>query len=373
MFRIFFTLTLLFSIQTNNYAQHNVSVELNAIPDANCISIDALSSYIKQNFNTDSARIRAIYLWVTGHISYDVPRFLGRDKSPKSVSPTLAEVFSKRTGVCQDYSDLFVVLCKGSSIDAFRIAGYTKQQGKVGEVSHAWVAAKLDGAWHLFDPTWGAGYVMNEVFVKRFNNELYKVPPTKFIADHMPFDPLFQFLPYPISNHEFTQGKPAAGKTLFNYSDSINQHRRLSTISQASAELRRLEAGGFNNNMLQERRTYLKNIIQSADSKNSFEESSKAYNDAVYLFREFVGHKKNKFSDIADVDLQHIVDSIEIYIKRSREMVLETAPKSDAQWESKTRQIASINKLWIELIKQKDFTLKYIATEKEKRKLLFMR
>ena len=54
-------------------------------------------------------------------------------------------------------------------------------------------------------------------------------------------------------------------------------------------------------------------------------------------------------------------------------MVLETAPKSYAQWESKTRQIASINKLWVELIKQKDFTIKYLATEKEKRKLLFMR
>lgn len=373
MIRILFTLMLFFSLPTNNYAQQNADVQLSSIPEANCVSIDALSSYIKQNFNSDSARIRAIYIWVTGHISYDVPRFLARDKSPNSPPPTAAEILSNRTGVCQGYSDLFVALCKGTGIDAIMISGFTKKNGQVGSVSHAWVAAVLDGAWYLFDPTWGAGYVRNDVFLKRFNDEFYKVSPTKFIADHMPFDPIYQLLPSPLSNHEFIDGKPAAGKTLFDYTDSIKQHRQLSLILQTSAELRRLEAGGLQHYLLQERRMYLKNILQSSASKNSFDEGSNAYRAAVSLYQKFLSHKNKQFSTITDIELQPTVDSIEFYIKRSRALVSETVPKTDAQWESKTRQIASIDKLWVELIRQKDFIVKYLATDKEKRKQLFMR
>ena len=68
-----------------------------------------------------------------------------------------------------------------------------------------------------------------------------------------------------------------------------------------------------------------------------------------------------------------MVDSIEIYIQKSRSLVSETVPKTDAQREVKTRQVADIDKFWIELLKQKDFTAKYLATEKEKRKQLFMK
>jgi hypothetical protein len=371
--RILFIILFVFSSQLNSYGQQNTDAQAISIPVTDCASVDALSSYINRNFTTDSTRIRAIYTWITNNINYDVARFLAREKSPSSPSPTAAQVLSSRSGVCQGYSDLFVSLCKGVGIEALRIGGYTKQQGKVSAIAHAWVAAYLDGQWYLFDPTWGAGYVKNDVFVKRYNNIFYKVPPAKFIADHMPFDPLYQYLSNPLSNQEFIDGRPASAKNLFNYADSIKLHNQLSFVGQTSAELRRLEAAGIQNNLLRERQVFLRQILQASASKDSFDEGIEVFKTAFSMYKEFMVHKRNQFSTITDNDLRKKVDSIELYVKKSRALVSETNPKTDAQRDAKVGQIGSIDKFWTELIRQKDFTTKFLATDKDKRKQLFMK
>ncbi len=373
--RVLFILLFVFSSQLNSYGQQNTDAQAISIPVADCASVDALSSYINRNFNTDSTRIRAIYTWITNHISYDVARFLAREKSPSgsSASPTAAQVLSSRSGVCQGYSDLFVALCKGAGIDALRIGGYTKQQGKVSAIAHAWVAAYLDGQWYLFDPTWGAGYVKNDVFVKRFNNIFYKVPPVKFIADHMPFDPQYQYLTYPLSHQEFIDGRPASAKSMFNYADTIKRHNELSLVGQTADELRRLEAAGMQNNLLRERQAFLKQILQASASKNSFDEGIEVFKTAFSMYKEFMGHKRNQFNTINDIDLRKKTDSIELYVKKSRALISETNPKTDAQRDAKAGQIGSIDRFWVEWIKQKDFTSKFLATDKDKRKQLFIR
>jgi transglutaminase/protease-like cytokinesis protein 3 len=68
--------------------------------------------------------------------------------------------------------------------------------------------AKIDGSWYIFDPTWGAGYV-NKYFIKKLNNAYFKVEPAQIIASHIPFDYLWQFLNYPITNGEFMKAKPS--------------------------------------------------------------------------------------------------------------------------------------------------------------------
>ena len=119
-------------------------------------------------------------------------------------------------------------------------------------ISDAWVAAYIDGAWYLFDPTWGAGYVNNDTFFKRFNESFYKVMPAKFIEDHMPFDPMFQLLSYPLTNREFIEGIPTSGKRLFNFNDSIRLHTQLAPELQLAAELNRMENAGIQNSVLSE-------------------------------------------------------------------------------------------------------------------------
>jgi hypothetical protein len=372
MIRLFFTLIVLFSVLQNGIAQQQAGGPANPIPAEACVSIDTMSSWIRQNFNTDTARIRAVYNWVTTHISYDVPGFLARDANRGKPQPGVAEVLFRRTAVCQGYADLFVALCRGAGIEARTIGGYAKIHGKVNEISHGWVAAILEGEWFLFDPTWGAGFVRNDVFVREHTNKFYKVTPIKFIEDHMPFDPMYQLLSYPVSHQEFEDGKPAAGKTFFSYSDSIRLHNALSEVAQAGAELRRMEVAGISRIPLQERAKYLQQVVEAAASKNAFGESQKSYRYMLKLYRAFMDLKRSQFANTPDADVRAGMDSIGFYIDRSRSLLANAIPASDAHRDAKASLTASIDKISREIAKQKEFTLKYLATAMEKRKQLFM-
>jgi hypothetical protein len=367
------TLLLFFSFCFNYAQDKNTDIKAASIPEANCASVDALASYIKQNFTTDSARIRAIYVWITNHISYDVQRLKDMEKNPDMPVQTVANVLATRTTVCQGYSDLFVALCRGAGINAAMVCGYTKNQGKVDPISHAWAAAELGGEWYLFDPTWGAGYVKDDRFVRAFNNSFYKVPPAKLILDHMPFDPMYQFLSYPITNKEFINGTTPASQVVFNYRDSVKQYVQLSSLQQMATELRRLEAAGIQNDLLLRRQTYLKKSLQSFNSRDAFEEGNKAFTGAADLFKEYIGHKNKQFSGIGDNDLRQLVDNIEQNIKLSRSLFLQAVPKTDAQRQARSGNIASADRFWTDLNKEKQFVQQYLATDVAARKQLFMR
>ena len=112
-----------------------------------------------------------------------------------------------KKGICADYSILFHEIASLTGIKSFVIEGYTKQNGKIDVLSHAWCAAKINNEWYLFDPTWGSGYVNNNKYTRKINNLYYKVAPSQMISSHMPFDYLWQFLTYPITNQEFINAK----------------------------------------------------------------------------------------------------------------------------------------------------------------------
>jgi transglutaminase/protease-like cytokinesis protein 3 len=46
-------------------------------------------------------------------------------------------------------------------------------------------------------------------FIKKLNNAYFKVEPAQIIASHIPFDYLWQFLNYPITNGGFMKAKPS--------------------------------------------------------------------------------------------------------------------------------------------------------------------
>lgn len=84
------------------------------------------------------------------------------------------------------------------------------------------VAARLYDKWWLFDPTWAAGTVKDNRFTGRFSNRFYKLLPEEMIKDHMPFDPLYQFLYYPVTSQEFYDGKT-----------TINSSKKFSVLETA--------------------------------------------------------------------------------------------------------------------------------------------
>ena len=373
MIKIIFTCLLLCTIHQNSYSQKNPDVNAASISNSNTGSVDALASYIKENFTTDTARIRAIYTWITHNINYDIAGFLARENNPGGPPQTVADVLHSRKAVCQGYSHLFSSLCKEVGINAYTISGYTKLQGKVSQIPHAWVAASLGGDWYLFDPTWGAGYVKDEKYIRRFNNAFYSVTPANFIADHMPFDPMNQFLSYPLTHKEFIDGTIASNKTLFNYRDTLKQYNELSIVQQHAAELRRLEAAGIQNDLLRKRQVYLKTNLQSFASSNSYTEGAKVFKSVVAVYNVYVAHKNKKFSTIGDNDLRQMVDSMEHNIKLSRSLVSETIAKTDEQRQAKTNTLANMDRFWSQFDKEKQFVKQYFVADQESRKQLFMK
>jgi len=376
MMKVILTFLLLFCLQLNSFCQiKNVDTEAASIPDGNCSSIDALAAYIKQNFATDSLRVRAIYVWIANHISYDVKRFMDRDKNPDMPPQTVADVLTTRSAVCQGYSDLFVALCKAAGINAICVSGYTKFQGRINIISHAWVAAPLEGQWYLFDPTWGAGYVTdNSRFTRQFNNSFYRVQPEKFIVDHMPFDPLYQFLSYPLTNKEFIDGKPASSRLIFHYSDTLKQHMQLSPPQKTAAELRRMEAAGVQIDLLLKRQQYLKRVLQSSSSSDAFEEGGKAFTTAMESYKQYVGYKNSQFSNLADSELKQMIENIESNLKRARALLLEAVPKNEGQRQARTNNVSMIDRFWPQLTREKQFVQQYLSTtDLSTRKELFVK
>ncbi|HEU4472679.1 MAG TPA: transglutaminase-like domain-containing protein, partial [Flavisolibacter sp.] len=154
MTRLLPLLALSFLLTTKLLSQTGVTdAKAAAIPEASCASVESLASYIKDNFTTDTTRIRAIYVWITHHISYDVARLKARELDPFPKPQAIADVLATRSAVCQGYSDLFAALCKAVGIDAVVVSGYTRKGNSISPISHAWVAAQLAGDWYLFDPT----------------------------------------------------------------------------------------------------------------------------------------------------------------------------------------------------------------------------
>ncbi|MEO6221156.1 MAG: transglutaminase-like domain-containing protein, partial [Ginsengibacter sp.] len=116
-----------------------------------------IATYIKNNFNSESEKVRAIYSWITLNMRYDKDSphlaILTVDRGRK-----IAAALKRRKGVCEHFAAIFNDICIKSGIKSFVIEGYTKQSGSVDKSPHAWCAALVDYKWFLYDPTWDGGF-----------------------------------------------------------------------------------------------------------------------------------------------------------------------------------------------------------------------
>jgi hypothetical protein len=92
------TFLLLFFITSNIFSQLHTSRDALAlkIPEANIYTTTGISDYIKQNFSTDTDRIRAIYVWITNNIGYDVAKLQARHSNTEVTHQTINDVLKTR-------------------------------------------------------------------------------------------------------------------------------------------------------------------------------------------------------------------------------------------------------------------------------------
>jgi len=284
------------------------------LPDSQTKSTDNISDYIKANFKTDKEKSRAIFIWIASNIKYDIENMFAINVYESELDK-ISKPLQTGKGICENYAALFKAICLKSGVKSYVIEGYTKQNGFTNYTPHAWCAARIDGIWYLFDPTWGAGYVNGGKFFRKINNTYFMAKPSDLIGSHMPFDYLWQFLNYPVSSQEFVEGKTKLNKSkpFFNFNDSIQAYEGQDHIKQLASSAFRIEKNGIKNSLVFDRLQHIKLEIENDRQKkivDSYNSATVDYNDGINIFNEYVDYRNKQFvPKKPDSDIQKMIDS----------------------------------------------------------------
>ncbi len=282
-----------------NAGYDTVDAKMTAIPTSSSNSVDAIANYINTNFKTETEKIRAVFFWTASNISYDVSG-MNAINFNETAKEQIAKALQTKKGVCIHYAEVFNALSQKVGIQSYIIEGYTKQYGKVSTLAHAWTAAKIDKKWYFFDPTWGAGFVTNGKFYKKLNNYYFKVAPSVLIASHIPFDYLWQFSNYPITNNEFYEGKIQINKTkkYFDFEKEITSYNQMSEEDQLYESADRIAKNGLKNAMIVARYEGKKQHLTALRYNTNIEKLNTLVNElnqAVSGLNDFIYYRNNKF------------------------------------------------------------------------------
>lgn len=220
------------------------AIDLHAqrVPESITHSIKSLSDYLcGPPARSDEDRLRAIYAWVTQNIAYqDSTNGAELWATPADIRRQRPEiVLRNRSAVCVGYSNLFQALADANDIPCEIISGIVRDpDGEIPRIGHAWVAAKVGRTWYLFDPTWG---IPRKPEDRGYTDERYfMAAPEAFALDHLPDDPMWQFLENPIHENQFRTSSDATlraviaqpADTPFRYKDTLAASLRLDSVSR---------------------------------------------------------------------------------------------------------------------------------------------
>jgi hypothetical protein len=346
------------------------------LPDSLTKTTDLIANYITSNFSTDKDKSRAIFIWVASNIQYDIDNMFAINFYEKK-EDKIAKPLRTRKGICENYASLFTDICIKSGLKSFVIEGYTKQNGFTDYIPHAWSAALIDTSWFLFDPTWGSGYVNGGKFFKKINNDYFKVNPTTLIKSHIPFDYLWQFLNYPITNQEFYEGKTQQNKTkpYFSFKDTLQVFEKQSHIDQLISSTYRVEKNGVKNSLVFDRLQHLKLEIENdrqTKTVNLFNSAVVDYNEGINGLNDFINYRNKQFTPKkTDPEIQTMIDVADNKLKEAKNKLGQIS-NPDANTTNMIRQLTkSIDDASTQMTEQQNWLKLYFSKSKSGRKSMF--
>jgi len=182
-------------------------------------SIEKLAEYLGKGASNDWEKARVIYTWLCDNIQYDDDGYNDNDLGEN----TAEEVLKRKKGVCEGFSNLYLALGQALQLNIIKVSGYSKgysyRKGKkFNDTNHAWNLIKIQGAWHIFDATWGQGYGSREngnmVAEKAFDPFWFDVDPYAAIFSHLPEQGEYQLLAKPITKATY-EWMPAVNSDYF--------------------------------------------------------------------------------------------------------------------------------------------------------------
>lgn len=260
------------------------------IPEAKTYSTDSISYFIKGLYSSPEDRLRAIYRWVTYSIRYDRDSMYAFNWAADN-SGKISAALRRKKGVCENYAAVFSALCLNTGIECYVVTGYTKQSGRVDKIGHAWCAVSMDNEWSFCDPTWDEGYVASANY--------FMVPPARFIETHLPFDDVWQLLPYHISTSDFTKsGQHSATNAHLNFEAELREFLHLPVLAQLKHTAASMEKDGTASGLTITQIAYVKMqiaIIEEDQNMNLYNQAVAQLNAANDALNEFIVLRNNRF------------------------------------------------------------------------------
>ncbi|KAB2330092.1 transglutaminase domain-containing protein [Bacillus mesophilum] len=142
--------------------------------------IISLAEEVTGGIAGEREKVKAVYEYVAKNIAYDVEKY---ETDNFNWDDSALKVLELKKGVCQDYAYLAIAMLRAADIEARFVEGKAKGSGIL-PGNHAWVEAKVDGNWLTMDPTWGSGYVDDDVFTAKYNEDYFDPNPDEFAKTH---------------------------------------------------------------------------------------------------------------------------------------------------------------------------------------------
>ncbi len=273
------------------------------------IDYKEITSYLTKNLDTDRDRARAIYLWIAHNIKYDLAQ-VDSSKDLSTSQEFIDDVLKHRAGICQHYAELFYAMSQFAGLKSYLIGGYTRDvNGKVADSGHAWNGVNIDSSYYLMDVTWDAGYVAKDKYFHEFRDIYFLMEPKDFIKNHMPFDPLWQFLDNPINNEDFISRdfSKLTTKGTFAIKDSLDAYENFDELAKLEATNRRIILNGMENKLVLQEVDYNTNRIISMKYNAAIEILNKGVEDYnLYVFHRNKLFRKPKLDDSA---IRELIDN----------------------------------------------------------------
>lgn len=329
-----------------------------------------LGQFINQKFTTDEEKARAIYIWLASNIAYDVNNVFNDDRPPSRLN--------MKKGVCSDYATLFVQTAAIVDLEAYKVEGYTKQEGQIQLIPHAWVVARIEEEWFFFDPTWAAGYVVDGRFQKKVTTDYFKISPIDFIKTHFPYDPFWQILEEPITAATFEK-KDLLFKRVINigFSKELKAMQSLDDLVQMKQEYERIEKNGICNFLLYFILKEKKLIAKSREHHDFLEKLAEAqytYEDGVFMLNDFITYRNNFFKPYeSDLSLKKKIGAIIDQLETAYEQLGEPTEFPEGLNYTAANLKRGIDLAFVNVRELKAFVKEYLETPEKDREELFFK
>ena len=200
----------------------------------------------------------------------------------------------------------------------------------------------------------------------------------------MPFDYLWQFLYYPVTNAEFYAGNTTQNKArpYFNFPDSITTYEKQTEQEYYESAARRVEANGIKNGMIFEMLQYYKREIEYEKGKRDVELQNHMvslynlaiadYNGGVDDFNEYIRFRNKQFLPAkTDAEIKFMLDTVEGTLNKVNFQIGQIHTTDSNKLALLNSLQKQVNSLYAKLEEEQEWLKKYFSKGKSGRRSMF--